>query len=88
MLAFITGPELPKKLWGHSSLTLGHELILVGGKSTFIGSLHYSSSLYKMSCNNGILSDWIEVEAHLKLPRYDFVASFIPNNLIDSQSTS
>ena len=75
------------RLIGHSSLTLGDELFVLGGFCKTCGDNGiYPSSVYKMSCNDGILSDWIEAEAHLKLPRYDFVASFIPNNLIDSQS--
>ena len=58
----------------------------MGGQSD-TGGLHYSSSVYKMSCANGQFSQWIEMEVQLKTPRYSFVASFIPNNLIDSKST-
>ena len=81
LLSFIEGPELPKKLHGHSSLTLENELIVLGGLS-YTGGFHYSSSVYKMSSNNGQFSKWIEMEVQLKTPRAWFVASFIPNDSI------
>ena len=84
--SFIEGPDLPKDLEGHSSLTLGNELIVLFGKSR-TGGLHFSSSVYKISCNNGIYSNWTELKVQLKTPRYQFVASFIPNELIDAQGT-
>ena len=88
MLCFIEGPKLPKTLVGHSSLTLGIELIVLGGQSD-TDSDHYlqSASVYKLSCDNGIFSNWIEMEVELKTPRAWFVASFIPNNSIYPQST-
>ena len=81
LLSFIKGPELPKTLHGHSSVTLENELIVLGGLS-HTGGFHYSSSVYKMSLSNGEFSKWIEIEARLKTPRAWFVASFIPNDLI------
>ena len=39
-----------------------------------------------MSCDDGRFSEWIEMEVKLKSPRAWFVASFIPNDLIDFQS--
>ena len=86
LLSFIEGPDLPKLLYGHSSVTLGKELIILGGKHGACLSC-YSSSIYKMSCDDGRFSRWIEMEVKLKTPRAWFVASFIPNDLIDSQST-
>ena len=86
-LSLIQGPIFPKALQGHSSLTLGNDLIVFGGLSDASGGWHYSSSIYKMSCNNGQFSQWIELEVQLKTPRGWFVASFIPNDLIDFQST-
>ena len=85
MLCFIEGPKLPKTLVGHSSLTLGNELIVLGGQSNTDDLL--SASVYKLSCDNGIFSNWIEMEVELKTPRAWFVASFIPNNSIYPQST-
>ena len=76
---------MPKTLSGHSSLTLRNELIVFGGEST-TGGNHYSTSVYKMSCNNGIFFEWTEMAVQLKIPRTNFVASFIPNDLVDSQS--
>ena len=81
----IEGPKLPKTLVGHSSLTLGNELIVLGGQSNTDYLL--SASVYKLSCDNGIFSNWIEMEVELKTPRAWFVASFIPNNSIYPQST-
>ena len=71
---------MPKTLYGHSSFTLGNELIVLGGK---LDLNTFSSSVYKMSCRNGEFSTWTEMDIQLKTPRGYFVASFIPNNLID-----
>ena len=86
MFYFIEGPKLPEALSGHSSFALGNELILLGGQANTGSALHFSPFIYKMSCNNGTFSEWIEMEVELKIPRSFFVASFIPNYLIDSQS--
>ena len=79
LLSFIEGPDLPKTLESHSSLAHENELIVLGGES----EEGYSTSVYKMSCSNGTFSNWTEMEVHLKTPRMDFVASFIPNDLIN-----
>ena len=76
---------MPMSLVGHSSLTLANEMFVLGGSSGT--QWMYYSSVYKMSCNEGIFSNWTELEVHLKTPRAYFVASFIPNNLIDFLST-
>ena len=88
MLSFIEGPDLPKYLFGHSKVTLDNQLIILGGSgSVDLSEWTYSSSIYKISCDDGRFSEWIEMEVKLKTPRAWFVASFIPNDLIDSQST-
>ena len=84
MLSFIEGPDLPNLLYGHSSVTLDNELIILGGVDG--SKWTYSSSIYKMSCDDGRFTRWIEMEVKLKTPRMWFVASFIPNDLIDFQS--
>ena len=81
----IVGPDLPKALYEHSTVTRGNELILLGGGSD--KKYGESSSVYKMSCNNGQFSKWTDMDVQLKIARSEFVASFIPNSLIYSQST-
>ena len=71
----ISGPALPKPLAGHSSLTLGNYLYVVGGYASFGG---YSDSIYQLSCINGQFT-WEEMDVKLKTARYYFVADFIPN---------
>ena len=77
MFSFISGPVLPKTLYGHSSLTKGNDLIVVGGAST-TGGFHFSSSIYKLTCKNGQFT-WEELDVKLQTARYAFVADFIPN---------
>ena len=75
------GPNLPKTLLGHSSITQGTDLIIIGGEYA-IDSIHssYSSSLYKLKRKNGTF-EWNEMKAQLKIPRNFFVAFLIPANL-------
>ena len=68
------GPKLPKKLVGHSSVTQGSNLIVIGG-AIFGGD--YSSDLYKLTVNNNQYR-WSEMDVKLKNPRRNFVASLIP----------
>ena len=77
LLSFISGPALPKKLSGHSSLTQGNNLIVVGGRS-IIGGGDKSSSIYKLTCISGKFS-WEELDVKLQTARNVFVADFIPN---------
>ena len=82
MLLFkISGPTLPKPLGGHSSLTQGNNLIILGG-GYFTGedfaSWQNSDSIYKLSCNNGEFT-WEEMDVKLKTARYYFVADFVQN---------
>ena len=77
MLSIISGPALPKTLAGHSSLTLGNDLIVVGGESS-TGGVHFSASIYKLTCNDGKFT-WEEMDVKLQTARIWFVADFIPN---------
>ena len=77
LLSFISGPALPQKLVGHSSLTQGNNLIVVGGWSTTSGG-DSSSSIYKLTCISGKFS-WEELDVKLQTARDAFVADFIPN---------
>jgi len=75
LLSFISGPALPKSLYGHSSLSQGKDLIIVGGFHYPVG---YSSSIYKLTCMSGQFT-WEEMDMKLQTARRNFVADFIPN---------
>ena len=67
---------MPKKLEGHSSVTQGSNLIVIGGSVN--GSYSsYSSDLYKLTLENNQYR-WSEMNVKLKTPRKFFVASLIP----------
>ena len=70
------GPKLPKKLVGHSSVTQGSNLIVIGG-SVNDPYGDYSSDLYKLTLNNNQYR-WSEMGVKLETPRRNFVASLIP----------
>ena len=81
LLYFIAGPELPKPLKGHSSLSLGQDLIVLGGEYDLhppLGDVRYSYSIFKLSCSDGQFH-WEELDEKLQTARYSFVADFIPN---------
>ena len=71
---FFEGPELPKSINGHSSVTQGSNLIVIGGEQ--YGEV-YPSELYKLTLENKQF-EWSEMNVHLKTPREQFVASLIP----------
>ena len=74
----ISGPALPKPLYGHSSLSQGNNLYIVGGLSSSIYGYQYSNSIYQLSCNNGEFT-WDEIKEKLQTAREYFVADFAPN---------
>ena len=79
MLFKISGPALPKTLRGHSSLTKGNELFIIGGRGwSDTGGDQYSDSIYKLTCNNGQFT-WEEMNEKLQTAREYFVADFVPN---------
>ena len=79
MLSFISGPALPKPLMGHSSLSQGNHLIIVGGRSSALISNGYlSNSIYKLTLISGQFT-WEEMDVKLQTARNLFVADFIPN---------
>ena len=69
---------MPKTLKGHSSLSQGNDLIVVGGAFKRFGVEYYSSSIYKLTCMSGQFT-WDEMDVELKTARGWFVADFIPN---------
>ena len=64
---------MPKKLYAHSSVTRGSNLIVIGG----YGDKHYSPNLYKLTFIDKQFK-WSEMDVQLKTPRRYFVASLIP----------
>ena len=73
---FFEGPKLPKKLLGHSCVTQGNELIVIGGISD-TGGWHYSSDLFKLKLENRQF-EWTTMNVQLNTPRAWHVASLIP----------
>ena len=71
---FFEGPKLSKTLYGHSCVTQGNEMIVIGGESDSGG---YSSDLFKLKCENGQF-EWTTMTIKLNTPRGFFVASLIP----------
>ena len=78
LLSFVSGPALPKTLAGHSSLTQGNDLIVVGGSTSTGYTGDYSASIFKLSCISKKFS-WEELDVKLQTEREYFVADFIPN---------
>ena len=71
---FFEDPKLPKKLFRHSCVTQGNELIVIGGCPA--GS-DYSSDLIKLKLENGQF-EWTAMNVKLNTPRGYLVAALIP----------
>jgi hypothetical protein len=71
----LTGPKLPKSLFGHQMVTSpdGQGVIIIGGN--FV-----DTSIYKLICNE-LDCKWSEMEQNLQIGRYKHVAMMIPDNL-------
>ena len=78
MFYFIQGQKLPTTLEDHSSLSLGNDLIVLGGNTRNNGHDHYSAYVFKLSCHNEQFV-WTKLDVQLQTPRAGFVASFTPN---------
>ena len=68
---------MPKALAGHELVSIGYDLIVIGG---WDGS--YSGSIYKLSCSNNVCN-WDKLQTELKVPRYEFTAILLPDDFID-----
>ena len=66
-------------LWGHEMVSIGYDLIVIGGIPIGGG---YSGSIYKLSCSNNVCK-WDKLLTQLKVPRYDFTAIPLPNDFIE-----
>ena len=73
-MPLFAGPKLPKTLYGHSCVTQGNEMIVIGGRSSYSD---FSSDLFKLKLENGQF-EWTTMNVKLNTPRMQFVASLIP----------
>ena len=74
ILLIYVGPSLPKRIWGHSIVTLHMDLVVIGGID--------SSVLYRFTCDQG-QCQWHQMNSELKIPRSQFVAMAIPDELVN-----
>ena len=71
---------MPRTLYGHGLVTLGKDLLAIGGYSPY--SDNVQSSLYRMSCQNKDCL-WYTLSQELKVGRKNFVTMIIPDVLTD-----
>ena len=75
-LTHCTGPNLPKKLYGHAVIGLENDLLVLGGNSGF----WYEKAIHRLSCANADCI-WTTMKQALKVRRQYFVAIPIPDSL-------
>ena len=76
---FVEGPPLPQKLGGHEMISMGYDLIVIGGYTDY----HYpSGKLFKLSCSNYVCK-WEQLLIELKVPRAHFTAIVITEDFVD-----
>ena len=85
-LILFLGPDLPKwttkTLSRHQMVSIGHDLIVIGGHSSRIDDGYgYSNNLFKLSCNNNACN-WETLSQKMKIPRVWFVAISVPDDFI------
>ena len=71
------GPELPKKLAGHSMVEIHGDVFTFGGFSNDGAS--YNSAIYRFTCSSGICN-WSTINQELKVARTNFVAIPVPDH--------
>ena len=72
---------MPKPLYGHSIVSIGGDIIVIGGADS---NEKAQSDLYKFSCNNGDCQ-WTNLEQKLQNPRRGMVAMVVPDDFFDCQ---
>ena len=77
------GNPLPKKLSGIGIVSIGGDIIVIGG----LGYDHnynykYQSAIYKLSCQNGNCQ-WTTLPQSLKFARSNMIAVAIPDDFFD-----
>ena len=69
---------MPIPLECHGMVNYGTDLVVMGGFS----SGNHSSSVYLLFAENGIFK-WEKMTQELKIPRWDFVAMTINDDVVD-----
>ena len=73
---------MPISLYNHGMVNYGTDLVVMGGEQSF---RNYSSSFYLLFAENGIFK-WEKMKLKLKIPRENFVAMSIPDDLVDDDA--
>ena len=73
------GNPLPKKIYGHAIVSIGGDIIVIGGQDD---DDDFQSTLYKLSCQNEDCQ-WTTLPQSLKFPRSAMVAIPIPDDFFD-----
>ena len=87
-LFFVSGPTLPIILGGHEMVSIGYDLIVIGGGpktnglSGLSGLFNFNSLIYKLSCSNHVCK-WDKLQEELKTNRGYFTAIPLPDEFID-----
>ena len=63
-------------------ISIGYDLIAIGGRSGTYGIDSFSGSIYKLSCSN-LVFKWEKLQVELKMPRYVFTAIPLPDDFIE-----
>ena len=74
----LLGPPLPEPLGFHQMLSWDTNLVVLGGKSSFIS---WSSSLYHLECKDGVFT-WKTMETKMAKARSGFVAFQVPEEFV------
>ena len=77
------GPSLPKPLKGLEMVSVGFDLIAIGGgDSVNLINSGVSPDLFKLSCTYNICQ-WETLHQKLLIPRREFVAIPVPDHFIN-----
>merc|ERR1712018_487120 len=63
------GPDMPRKLAGHKMVSIGQDLIVIGGSKNLL----YSKDIFRLECKSRNCS-WKKLKQQLKYGRDSFVA--------------
>ena len=74
---YISGPQMPKKLYGSSAVQIGGDLYLIGGVSN--DKSDYQTAIHRMSCSARVCT-WTTMTQKLKVGRQASVAIPIPKS--------
>ena len=74
------GKPLPNPLEYHVIVSLGGDIIVIGGN----GPNGRSDDIYKLSCSDGEC-EWTTMDQKLQKPRTSMVAMVVPDDFFDCQ---